>query len=188
MNRFTLLTAALTLVAASCGGSSDPSSAATVGTVGLDTTTTAPATTTTTQPPTTTTTVAPTTTTSTTEAPAGIVPGEDPDVDAVVLAYQVAFDAESTYEEKAVFIDDPTDLEETVAKYLETGASVGGITVAVSAVTLNGDSADVVYDLLFAGNPTYPDLSGTAVSTPDGWKVPRTVFCSLMSAARVGCP
>ena len=24
--------------------------------------------------------------------------------------------------------------------------------------------------------------------TDEGWKVPRTVFCSLMSSARVGCP
>jgi len=116
------------------------------------------------------------------------VPGEDPDVDAVVVAYTTAFDSESDYATKAPFIDDPTGLEETVDKYLTTGEMMGGIGVLVTSVVVNGEEADVVYDLLFGGNPTYPDLPGTAVLTADGWKVPRTVFCDLMSSARVGCP
>ena len=53
------------------------------------------------------------------------------------------------------------------------GDSFGGVSVEVAAVTVEGDAAEVSYDLLFGGNPTYPDLSGTAVLTDDGWKVPR---------------
>ena len=139
-----------------------------------------------------TTTAAPETTMSpeTTSAPetTAIIPGENADVDAVVAAYVAAFDSTSDYQAKAPFIDDPSGLEETVEKYLATGETMGGVSVAVTNVVVTGDEASVTYDLLFNNNPTYPNLPGTAVRTTDGWKVPRSVFCSLMSSARVGCP
>ncbi len=190
MQRLSALLVAGVLLLSACGGGDDVAADTTVA----PTTTTAP---TTTQPPATTTTAAPTTTlattttaspTTTTAAPGGIVAGEDPDVDAIVLAYSIAFDSESDFATKSAYIDDPAGLEETVDAYLAVGDSFGGVSVEVAAVTVEGDAAEVSYDLLFGGNPTYPDLSGTAVLTDDGWKVPRTVFCSLMSAARVGCP
>jgi hypothetical protein len=154
------------------------------------TTTVAPATTTTTvAPATTTTTVAPATTTTTTAADAGgITPGEDADVDAVVLTYQIVFSSETGYEEKAPYIDDPVGLEQTVADYQETGESMGGVALAPKSVTINGDTADVTYDLLFGGTPTYPDLSGDAVLLDDTWKITREMFCAMMASARVGCP
>lgn len=186
MKRFLVLVAAVALVAAACGGDDDAQD-----TTATQATTTAPSATTSAPAPTIT--AAPTTTvaaaaTTTTATPTDIVAGEDPDVDAVVLAYSVAFDSESEFDAKAAYIDDPSGLEDTVAAYLTTGESMGGIGVSATAVTVNGDTADVTYDLLFGGNPTYPDLAGTAVLTEEGWKVPRTVFCSLMSSARVGCP
>ncbi len=175
---------AVALLVAACGDTADteagePASQA-------ETTTAAPTTTvapTTTAPPTTTTTV-----TEPEPAPAEIVPGEDADVDAIVIAYATAFDSVSEYAAKAPFIDDPAGLEETVTKYLSTGESMGGIGVAVTSVTIDGDQAAVTYDLLFNDNPTYPNQTGTAILTADGWKVPRDVFCSLMASARVGCP
>ena len=105
-----------------------------------------------------------------------------------MAAYTIAFDSNSDYAAKAPHIVDSAGLEDTVAKYLSTGETMGGVGVLVTDVTVDGEVAAVVYDLLFNGNPTYPDLPGTAVLTADGWKVPRTVFCSLMSSARVGCP
>jgi len=185
LKRLTLLVLTLALVVAACGGSADIEA-------GESTTTTQPTTTTTEAPTTTTTTEAPTTTTAaptttTTEA-VGIVAGEDPEVDAIVLAYTIALDSVSPFEDKAPYIDDPTGLEETVAKYLETGESMGGIGVLPTAVTIDGDTAVVTYDLLFGGNPTYPDLTGPAVKTAEGWKITRAGFCSLMGSARVGCP
>lgn len=142
------------------------------------TTTAAPATTTTTAPAT-------TTTAADTE---GIVPGEDVDVDAVVLTYQIVFSSETGYDEKAPYIDDPTGLEQTVADYQTTGESMGGVELAPTSVTINGDTADVTYDLLFGGTPTYPDLAGDAVLIDDTWKVTRVMFCAMMASARVGCP
>ena len=189
MKRFIVLVLAVTLLAAACGSGSetDAQGDTTVPAPPLTTTTTeapAPATT---LPPTTTTTttVAATTTTA---APTGIVPGEDPDVDAIVLAYQIAFDSVSDFETKAPYIDDPSGLEETVALYLVTGETMGGIGVVVKEVTVDGDAATLIYDLLFNDNPTYPDQDGRAVRTEVGWQVPRGAFCGLMASARVGCP
>ena len=181
MKRLIAMLLAFAVVAGACG-TADAEVGETTTTTAAATTTTE-ATTTTTEA--TTTTAAPTTTT--TEAP-GIVEGEDPEVDAIVVAYTTALDSVTPYEDKAPYIDDPDGLEDTVAQYLSTGESMGGIGVAVSAVAIDGDTAVVTYDLLFGGNPTYPDLSGDAVKTADGWKITRAGFCSLMSSARVGCP
>lgn len=174
MKRVMLLLVVLAVSVGACSGSDTSESDAT--TVSSSTSTTA----------------APTTTvpaTTTTVADAGaIVPGEDADVDAVVLTYQIVFSSETGYEEKAPYIDDPSGLEQTVADYQETGESMGGVELVPTSVTINGDSADVTYDLLFGGTPTYPDLAGDAVLIEDTWKITRDMFCSMMASARVGCP
>lgn len=184
MKKAFLVTAVLALVAGACGGSADTGSADAGPAETVVTTTTTTAVPTTTAPPSTTT-AAPTTTTA---PPSGITPGEDPDVDAIVTAYTVAFDSVSDYEAKVPYIDDPSGLEDTVADYQTTGETMGGVNVVVTDVVVSGEEADVTYDLLFNNNPTYPDLPGTAVLTDAGWQVPRAVFCALMSSARVGCP
>lgn len=135
----------------------------------------------------TTVTTAPTTTT-TTAAAGGIVPGEDPEVDAVVATYEIVFSSKTGYDEKAPYLDDPAGLEETAAKYQETGESMGGVELYPTAVTVNGETADVTYDLLFGGTPAYPDLSGDAFLIDGTWKITRDMFCAMMASARVGCP
>lgn len=117
-----------------------------------------------------------------------IVPGENPEIDVIVEAYAIVFDSSTTFEEKAAYIDDPSGLEDTIATYASTGTAVGGVTARADAVTLDGESANVTYTLLFGGNPTYSDLEGTAVLTSDGWKVTRDMFCSVMASARSACP
>ena len=186
MNRLLLLLVALVVITAGCAA--DDAAETTVTTAAqTEPTSTTVATTSTT----TTTTVAETTTTvaqtTTTTLPA-ITPGEDEDVDAVVRAYQIVFSSETGYDEKAPYLVEHEGLEETVARYQETGESMGGIALAPSAVTINGDVADVSYDLLFGGSPTYPDLSGDAVLVDDTWKITRDMFCGMMASARVGCP
>lgn len=183
LKRTLLLLAVLALVATACSQSETAETPA--ADLPLSTTTTA-APTTTTAAPVTTTTAAPVTTTTATDV--GIVPGDDPDVDAVVLAYQIVFSSETGYEEKVPYLEEPDGLEETVAMYQETGESMGGVALAASSVTINGDTADVTYDLLFGGTPTYPDLSGDAVLRDGTWKITRDMFCAMMASARVGCP
>jgi hypothetical protein len=183
LKRTLLLLAVLALVATACSQSETAETPA--ADLPLSTTTTA-APTTTTAAPVTTTMAAPVTTTTATDV--GIVPGDDPDVDAVVLAYQIVFSSETGYEEKVPYLEEPDGLEETVAMYQETGESMGGVALAASSVTINGDTADVTYDLLFGGTPTYPDLSGDAVLRDGTWKITRDMFCAMMASARVGCP
>ncbi len=171
---------AVVAIVASCG-----SDTATTTTGEEPTTTTAVEQTTTTVAETTTTIVADTTTTAASEP---IVPGEDPEVDAIVEIYSIAFDSTTTFEEKAAVLVDAAGLEDTVAAYAATGESVGGVTTEVNAVVIEGETAEVTYTLMFAANPTYPGLKGDAVLTEDGWKISRDMFCGIMSSARVGCP
>ena len=180
------LIVALAGLAAGCGSSETADEPAT-GEAPATTTTIAATTTSTT-----TTTSAPTTTvppaTTTTVAVGGIIPGEDADVDSIVVAYEVVFSSETTYDEKVPYLVDSEGLEETVLNYQETGDMMGGVGAIPSAVTINGETADVTYDLLFSGTPTYPNLSGDAVLNDETWKITREMFCSIMTSARVGCP
>lgn len=190
MKRNLFLVLSFAIIAAACSNGDSAESTSTSAAEPQTTTTAAPAApeSTTTVPTTTTvpaTTTVPTTTTTTT---GGIVVGEDPDVDGVVLAYEIVFSSATTYDEKAPYLVDPTGLEETVATYQETGESMGGITLVPDAVTIDGEVAEVQYDLLFGGTPTYPDLSGDAVLSDGVWKVTREMFCGMMASARVGCP
>ena len=185
--RILLVLVAMALVATACA-SDDTADTAPAAVAPVATTSTSAAISTTT----TSTTVASTTTTTesatTTGPPAAITPGDDPDVDAVVLAYQIVFSSETDYDEKVPYLVEPAGLEETVAEYQQTGESMGGVALAPTAVTINGEVADVSYDLLFGGSPTYPDLSGDAVLVDDTWKITSEMFRGMMASARVGCP
>lgn len=196
MKRLIAIGVTAALVAAACGSSADDENAAATTTSAGETTTTAGVTTTapevsttaTTQAPSTTT-AAPTTTAGTPDIPtAPVVPGEDEDVDAIVEAYSVVFDSTTSYEEKVPYLVEPEGLEETVAKYSETGESFGGVTLEATAIGIAGDEARVIYDFLFGGNPAYPDQEGDALRTEAGWLITREMFCSIMTSARVGCP
>jgi ABC-type glycerol-3-phosphate transport system substrate-binding protein len=185
MKKMLIAVLALVLALAACGGGNDAGTEEETST----TTTAAPATTqatTTTSEATTTTTEAGTTSTQATETT--MQSSGDPDVDAITVAVGIAFDSTADFEEKAGYIDDPGGLEETVATYMATGDSMGGVSVSVTDVTVNGDTADVMYDLLFNGNPVYPEQTTSAVLTDEGWKVPRDAFCTLMDLARSSCP
>ena len=176
MKKAVLTLAAMSLIVAACGGSEDD---------GAVTETTAA--------PETTTTAAPTTTSEAMETAdaadeESFIPSGDPEMDAVAMAYIVAFDSTTDYEAKLPYVEDLSGLEDTVARYMDQGGMMGGVTVAIRDVVIDGDTAEVSYDLLFNNNPTYPDQSGTAILTADGWKVPRQAFCSLMASARVPCP
>jgi len=124
--------------------------------------------------------------TTTTTAPSAST--DQQDTQEITDLYETVFSSDTTYEEKASLIDDPAGLEETVAKYTKTGESMGGVGLVATSVTVTGDTAEVTYDLLFGGNPTYPDLLGDAVRVDGTWLVTRELFCSIMASARVGCP
>lgn len=177
MKRLTILILAVALIAAACASNSGTEASETSV---AETTTSAAATTT--EIPVTTTEATPTTTTAAGE------PATAEDAAAITATYDVVFSSKTTFDEKAPLIDDATGLQETVATYLETGESMGGISLAATAITVDGDTAVVTYDLLFGGTPTYPGLTGDAVRVDSAWIVTRDMFCSIMTSARVGCP
>ncbi|MCL1586781.1 MAG: hypothetical protein M3092_00050 [Actinomycetia bacterium] len=184
MKRVSVLIAAIAIVATACSSASDASriaEATTTSASSVATTMVEPTTTTTTADLTTTTLRTPTTTSA-------FAPASDEDAAEITALYEIVFSSETTYEEKAPLIDDPSGLEETVAKYTETGETLGGVGLVAKTITVGGDLASVTYDLLFSGNPTYPDLTGDAIRVDGAWLVTREMFCSIMTSARVGCP
>ena len=133
-------------------------------------------------------TITPSSAAATTMTTSPSAPTEEQDIANITAVYEIVFSSETTYDEKAPLIDDPAGLEETVAKYRKTGESMGGVGLVATSISINGDTADVTYDLLFGGNPTYPDLAGDAIRVDGTWVVTREMFCSIMTSARVGCP
>jgi hypothetical protein len=51
----------------------------------------------------------------------------------------------------------------------------------VTAVTVNGSSADVTWNLLLAGTPILKAQKGQAVLTNGTWQVADSSFCGLLS-------
>jgi hypothetical protein len=185
VKRIILLSALISVLAVACGGAAaEPTTTTSPTTTSLAT---ADATTTTASPTTTIVPVSTTAATTTTTVPS-IVPGQDADTDAIVDLYAVVFDSLTTYDQKAPFIDDAEGLESTAANYTNAGEGVGGIFLEVKAVTVDGSTAAVVYDLLFARNPFVSAQDGDAVLNDGQWQVTREFFCSIMESARVGCP
>lgn len=178
MKRILIAIVALALVGTACGTPEETAPPpeevpATTTTVAATTTTTVPA----------------TTTTTTTEAPpAALDPATEADKEAIRTAYRVVFSSETSFEEKAPLLDDPTGLEETVAEYMVVGKGMGGVSIEPRRITIEGDTATVLYDLLFAGTVARADLTGDAVLIDGTWKITRDKFCSIMGFARVGCP
>jgi iron complex transport system substrate-binding protein len=65
---------------------------------------------------------------------------------------------------------------------------MGGIQLTPTNTVIDGETATVTYDVLFAGNPAYQDQTGT-LSLVDGvWVVSREEFCAFMASARTPCP
>ena len=120
--------------------------------------------------------------------PAGIVEGEDPDVDAILAAYRTVFDSSVPFEDKISYLEDAENLRATNAEYQEAAENFGGIALEPVAIVVEGDRAEVTYDVLFGGSVAYPELSGDAILVDGTWMVSRDRFCGFMSSARVRCP
>jgi hypothetical protein len=74
-----------------------------------------------------------------------------------------------------------------LAAYATTGQMMQGITLAPTDVTIDGDTATVTYDILFAGTAAYEDQTGEVVMLDGARKVTTEQFCSFMATARTPC-
>lgn len=108
--------------------------------------------------------------------------------EAVELAYLTVFDSEVPFDEKLPFLEDAEQLRSTFESYADAAERFGGISLEPTSVVINGDEADVTYDVLFGGSAAYSDMSGDAVLREGVWMVTRARFCAFMSSARVSCP
>ena len=64
---------------------------------------------------------------------------------------------------------------------------MGGIALKPTAVTVDGDTATVTYDVMFGGTAAYQDLTGTITKVGDTWQVTKVDFCGFMASARTPC-
>lgn len=118
----------------------------------------------------------------------GIVPGADPEVDAVVAAYSTVFDSGVGFDDKAAFMQDAEALRRTVEAYAAEGERFGGIKLVPIAVTIIDNQASVVYDVYFGETKQSGGLFGMAEKQGDTWTVTSVEFCNFMASARTPCP
>lgn len=192
-----VLVALLAAVLGACGDDDDDAGSADAAstTTAAETTSTAEETTTTGAAATTegpaTTAAAPTTTAADgaeTDAAAGGLDESDPDVAAVVGAFETVFDSEVPVAEKAPYLADADVLGPVLDRYTSTVAAFGGANIDVTGVTIDGDTAQVVFDVFVAGTSFAQDVEGTAERTADGWAIPRDYICGYLATAGVTCP
>ena len=108
--------------------------------------------------------------------------------EAVETAYLTVFDSEVPFDEKLPYLEDAEQLRNTFESFADTAERFGGISLEPTSVVIDGDEAEVTYDVLFGGSAAYTDMSGDAVLRDGVWMVTRARFCAFMSSARVSCP
>lgn len=112
----------------------------------------------------------------------------DADEQAAADAWSVVFDSNATFADKAANLEDAEALRPTIESYTAAGSAMGGISLEPTAVTIDGETATVAYDVLFGGTAAYTDQTGTLDMIDGVWVVPRSEFCSFMASARNPCP
>lgn len=115
-------------------------------------------------------------------------PSASADEEAVKTAWTTVFDSAVPVPDKLRYVADPTAAEPVLTAYAGAGQQVGGITFAADSVVVNGDGAEITYDVAFAGNPVYQDLKGAVERSGDTWVVSQRQFCEVMASARTPCP
>lgn len=128
-----------------------------------------------------------TTTTAAAEADTTTAEAEDASAE-VLLAYRTVFDSRIPFEEKIPYLEDAEELSDVIEEYAETAENFGGVSLDPTAVEIDGDLAEVTYNVMFGERAIYTDLTGNAVRVDGAWTVTRERFCTFMSSARVSCP
>lgn len=95
-------------------------------------------------------------------------------------AYVVFFNGQTPPAQRAELIENGEAFAPVLQGLTQNPQSMQ-TTVAVKGVTVDGDQADVNYDLLMQGNPVMPDQTGQAVLVDGTWKVSADTFCALMA-------
>lgn len=98
-------------------------------------------------------------------------------------------DSSLTYDEYAPYIEDAEEIRATIEAYPAAADVVGGITARVTDVTIDGDTATVLYVVAFDGTEApYGELEGALTLVDGEWLVPQGEYCAVMAYARNDCP
>lgn len=111
-----------------------------------------------------------------------------PEGEAATDAWALVFDSTADPTAKAPHLEDAEALAGTLADYASTGDTMGGISLAPTGVTIEGDTATITYDVMFGSAAAYEALTGTIRNVDGTWVVGRDEFCGFMSSARLSCP
>lgn len=109
-------------------------------------------------------------------------------MEAVLEVYRIVFDSSIPFDEKLPYLEDAEQLRGVFEEYAAAAENFGGIRLDPTAVEIDGDTAEVTYDVMFGEQAAYSDLTGDAVRVDGVWSVTRGRFCAFMSSARVSCP
>ena len=129
-----------------------------------------------------------TATTTTTAAPAA---EEDPHVQELASAIDVftlVYSSDSPFNSVGPHLEDADELMATHAEFAAFGASVGGIEVLPTAVTIDDNTAIITFDVHVAGTPYSSGGAGALVLRDGVWIAPRSEFCAGMQLAGISCP
>ncbi len=119
------------------------------------------------------------------EAAAGAEPTEEEA--AAMAAWALVFDSTADFADKAPHLEDAANLESSNAGFLAAGEAMGGISLAPTSATIDGDTATVIYDVLFGENAAYTALDGTMQLVDGVWVVSRERYCGFLASARTPC-
>lgn len=103
-------------------------------------------------------------------------------------AWALVFDSTVAFADKADHLQDANALQATVEGYEAAGAAMGGITLAPTAVAIDGVAATITYDVNFGAETAYSALEGEMTLVDGSWIVGHDEFCSFMASARNACP
>ncbi|MDY7106143.1 MAG: hypothetical protein S0880_33585 [Actinomycetota bacterium] len=124
---------------------------------------------------------------TTTTAAAAELDTSDPDVAGVVEAYTTVFDSSVAAAEKEPYLPEFAALEPVLGQFATAAGALGGVTVDVTDVAVDGDAATATFDILAGGAPYAEDFSGAAVRTDTGWGIPQDDVCTLFGYAQITC-
>jgi hypothetical protein len=112
---------------------------------------------------------------------------DDPEQEAAAEAWSEVFDTSVPVERKAEHLPDAAALQPTLQAYAAAGEGVGGISLRPTDVAVDGDTAEITYDVLFGGNVAYSGQTGSVDRVDDTWVVGRDAFCAFTASARAPC-
>lgn len=104
-----------------------------------------------------------------------------------MAAWALVFDSTAAFADKAPHLEDSANLEASNEGFLTAGDAMGGISLAPSGAMVDGDTATVIYDVLFGENAAYNDLDGEIALVDGVWVVSRDAYCGFLSSARTPC-